>query len=135
MEKFIKALDKVKAGGRWSLGLVIAESKAMDFGVFPPAEKILVDGVPVPDEVIKKISLAFSAGKWVILEIEKNLPVEVYNQLKSLSADNRLVFSDNTEESMPDASRVVVMATNDTVRAVEKFYPDFKFLFGPVINA
>lgn len=135
MEKFIKSLEKIKVEGRWSLGLVIGDLKDVENGVFPSSEKILADGALTPADVIRKIAKIFTLGRWVILEIKKNLPAEICNQLKSLSARNCLVLPDGAERLMPDTVRVVVVAKNETVKAVEKFYPDFKFLFGPIINA
>lgn len=135
LEKFFKALEKVKAEGRWSMGLIIANPKTVDFGLLKNAkEKLVIGGVLPPEAVTEKIANILAAGKWAILEIKKLLPSEVYNQLKSLSLQNRWQTADGAAIRQPDSARVVVVASPETMKDVEADYPDFKFLFGPIIN-
>lgn len=135
LEKFFRALEKVKVEGRWSMGLIIADLKAVDFGLLKSAkEKIIVDGALLPAAVIKKIIKAFAEGEWVVLEIKGTLPAEVYNQLKLLSTQNRIQLPDGEVARQPESARIVAVAEPETVKSIEIEYPDFKYLFGPIIN-
>jgi len=134
LQKFVVALEKIKVGGRWSLGLMVAEKKDLDEGCFPLLEKISIMEDSPEAKIIEKIKKAFLAKKWVILELKKNLSVGVYNQLKMLSMQNGINDVSGELVKQPDESRVVVIARGETIRMVEKKYPDFKYLFGPVVS-
>lgn len=135
LAKFFEALLKVKAEGRWSAGLIIGDSAAVDFGLLAATpEKIKVGGVLSPAEVFKKIVKSWEAGRWVVLEIKNTLAPEIYNQLRILSLQNRLQLPSGEIFKQPNSTRLVIVADSQTVQSVETAYPDFKFLFGPVIN-
>lgn len=135
--KFFNALERVKAGGHWSMGLIIADAdaEAVDFtSLKNDKEKIIIDGAPSPELAIKKMVEILAAGEWIILEIKNSLPSEVYNQLRLLSSQNRLQLADGAVICQPDTSRVVAVVSASTIKNIEVAYPDFKFSFGPIIN-
>jgi 23S rRNA A1618 N6-methylase RlmF len=133
-EKFFKALEKIKIQGRWLMGLAVGDIKSLDFGDYE-CDKIAIGGeADGADAVIKKIRAFFEKDKWIVLEIKKNFPPEIYKQLKLLSAKNRLQLPNGEILRQPDTVRVIVAAKSAAVKAIESAYPDFKYLFGPIIT-
>lgn len=135
MEKFIKALKLVKVEGRWSLGLIVGDSNKIDSNAFPKqVEQIIINEIETPLLVVDRVSEAFTNNKWVILVVGQNLSSEVYALIKSLSVSNRFVSINGAENNMPDTVRLVVVVETDNLKLIERLYPDFRFLFGPVIE-
>ncbi|MBM2818247.1 MAG: hypothetical protein HW401_837 [Parcubacteria group bacterium] len=135
LEKFFRALEKVKSGGYWSIGLIIANGKDVVFDILDKEfETVKMNGTTLPATIIKKIEKVFSNGKWVVLDINNKMPVEIYNQLKLLSSQNRILLETGEEIRQPDSARVIVKASQKTVKIIEADFSDFKYLFGPIIN-
>lgn len=134
-EKFFNAVEKIKAGGCWSLGLLIGKQSAIELDVINHKKEIIVmDGSLTAQALTDVFVKAFTNDAWVILKIKKTIPAEVYTQLKLLSAQNRLQLSSGEVVHQPDSVRIVVIIDSKTVKLIETTYPAFKHLFGPVIT-
>lgn len=134
-EKFFNALKKVRVNGRWSLGLIIGSGQALDFNALgEKIEKIKINSALTIEKIIKKSAKAIKEKKWLILEIKSDLPPELFKQLKLLSEQNRLQSPNGESIRLTDETRIVVLIDRETLKTVEKKYPDFKYLFGPIIN-
>ena len=134
-EKFFNAVEKIKVDGLWSLGLIIGQTKVTELDLIDhKKEKIIIDDSLTVQAFLDLFMKAFVNGAWVILEIKKNLSAEIYNQLKLLSTQNRLQLPTGEVVHQPGSVRIVAVVETKTLKLIEVFYPDFRYLFGPVIN-
>lgn len=135
LEKFFNALKKIKIDGRWSLGLIIGSVGNFDFSApGEKVEKIKINSALTTEKIVKKMTKALKEKKWMILEIKDDLASEMFSQLKLLSEQNRMQSPDGEVVRLADETRVIVLIDRETLKAIEKKYPDFKYLFGPIIS-
>jgi hypothetical protein len=134
LEKFFESLEKIKVNGISSLGLVIAGPEAIVFDA-PDREYIECAVTETSaDSVEKNIETAFADGKWLVFLLSPRLPGGAYSRLKALSVGNRFESSDGEILRQPETTRIVAIASAEAIKEIEKSYPDFKFLFGPIIE-
>ena len=148
LKTFIRLLQKVRKqpSRTFDLGLIVKEpkSKTKAEGIFSETRKLIniekiVYGKPEIDEdIFEKIINAFQKGKWIFLEIKKDISSPLLNQLKHLADFNSLQLIDYKgkdifEMKMPENSRVIVFAGRDFIEN-KITYPHFYKLFGPVLS-
>jgi hypothetical protein len=138
-EKFIQALETVKVNGIFSLGLVVNKSsQVVDWSKLITKLVILSLGEKTSvEEILPGISQAFENKKWLVLDCQTDLPAEIYAQLKLLSTVNRLQLLEGEkviDTKQPPESRVIVVLSKARLEMILTEYPEFKHLFGPVID-
>jgi len=141
LKKFIQAVDLVKTRGCYSLGLIIKPKTGKinwdDFLTYPYQIIDIEQSEEKQKTFLNKMLKAVKEKNWLVLELKDNLPGLVYSQLKLLSLNNRMqVLQDNeiSVERLADRSRVIVVAYKENIKDIEQRYPDFRNLFGPIIN-
>ena len=141
LKKFVKTVELVQAGGVYSMGLIVkSPTKKISWSAILDRPKTTVkidENKMTADEMIKKMAAAAKSGKWLILELTGGLPAKVYAQLKLLASSNRLQFLKNNEVvdlKLSDKTRVIAIVDNDKIKEIQKQYPDFGHLFGPIIE-
>jgi hypothetical protein len=141
LKKFIKAVELVNADGVYSMGLIVkASTKKISWNEILDRPKTMIkidENKSTVDDMIKKIAKAVADGKWLILELTGGLPVKIYAQLKLIALSNRLQFLKNNEVvdlKLSGDARVVAIASFEALKNIQKDYPDFKCLFGPIIE-
>lgn len=139
LEKFIQALESVKVNNIYSLGLAVNKSsRVVNWPKLIAKPTVLVvDEKITTEEVLRGISQAFKNKKWLVLDWQADLPAEVYAQLKLLSTVNRLQLLEGgevTDVKQPSESRVIVVMSKARLEMILTEYPEFKHLFGPVID-
>lgn len=150
LKTFIRLLQKVHTmpplTGKSDLGLIVKEpeSKISSDKVLEAIkeiiniEKITYDKSIFDEDVIKKIIEVFEKGKWIFLEIKKDISSPLLNQLKHLANHNILQLvdykgQDLAEIKMPKNSRVIIFAERDFIEK-KISYPHFYRLFGPTLS-
>lgn len=134
MEKFFQTVEKIKTDNGWAMGLIIVDCEAIDFGGFgKKMKKISISEESAPDKIAEEIISAFKENSWIVLELKNFLPAEMYNHLKILAKQNRLQLPGEEIIRQPDSARIIVVVKEENLKLIEKNYPDFKYLFGPVI--
>lgn len=150
LNTFIRLLKIVHTAppltGKSDLGLVVKEVKSkISSNEFLKAikeitniEKITYDKSISDEDVIEKIIELFERGKWVLLEIKKDIGSPLLNQLKHLANHNVLQLidyqgKDLVEVKMPETSRIIVFAERNFIED-EITYPHFYRLFGPTLS-
>jgi hypothetical protein len=141
LKKFIKAVELVNANGLNSMGLIVkSPTKKIGWSAISDRPKTVVkidESKMTADEMIKKMAAAVKSGKWLILELTDNLPAKVYTQLKLIASSNRMQFLKNNEVvdlKLSDDARIVAIASFEALKNIQRNYPDFKRLFGPIIE-
>jgi len=139
LEKFIKSLELVKTEGKYDLGLVINKS-GRDLvweKIIPNSVKAEVFYEENEAETLKAVQNVFKSGRWLILELKDGLSAELYAQLRSLSSRNRFQYIEGNEIKdikMPDKTRIVVEGLEEVLDKINEVYPEFKNIFGPIIE-
>jgi hypothetical protein len=148
LNTFIRLLQKVftQKQPAFDLGLIVKEPKSRIEvkEVFEEIKKIVdIKGIVYDEkifdeDVIDKIVEAFKKGKWVFLEIKKDIHSPLLNQLKHLANYNSFQLIDYQgqdifEMKMPENSRVIVYAERDFIEN-KISYPHFYRLFGPTLS-
>ncbi len=148
LNKFIRLLQKVQKqpGQTFDLGLVVKEPKSkLSAGKVLEAinkiiavEKVIYDKSNVDEEIIENLVNIFEKGKWVFLEIKKDIKSPLLNQLKHLANSNSLQLldyqgKDLVEIKIPKESRVIIFAERDFIENIIT-YPHFYRLFGPTLS-
>jgi len=140
LEKFIQALELVKAEGFYSLGLMINKSgQEIKWGDIIKNKKQIIEVFIDKDatETVEEIQKAMKEKKWIILEIKDELPAIVYAQLRMLSLNNRIQLTKLdklTEIKQPEESRIILTCLKEVLEKIQGQYPQFKDLFGPIIE-
>lgn len=130
----------------FDLGLIVKEPKSQissdeilkAIKEMVEIEKITYEQFVSDEDVIKKIIEAFKEGKWIFLEIKKDISSLLLNQLKHLSNSNNLQLidfegKDIFEMKMPENSRIIIFAERDFIEN-HITYPHFYRLFGPTLS-
>lgn len=139
INKFVKAVELVTLEGVFSMGLVVKDNKQkVNWNDFVKnIQKIKVaDDVDVLS-VIREVHNALKGKKWCLLDLRNYLPSEVYNNLRQLSLNNHLQYTDKekvVDFKQPKETRIIVEISNDDLKIIISKYPDFKNLFGPIMN-
>jgi len=148
LKMFIRLLQKVQKqpSRTFDLGLVIKEPESKisaeeifdEINTMVEIEKVTYDQLWSDEDVIDKIVEAFKKGKWVFLEIKKDIHSPLLNQLKHLANYNSFQLIDYQgqdifEMKMPENSRVIVYAERDFIEN-KISYPHFYRLFGPTLS-
>ena len=130
LKTFIRLLQKCQKqpSRTFDLGLVIKESKSQinEEEVFNqikkivPIEKVIYDQSLLDEDVIEKMIEAFKKGKWIFLEIKKDIRSPLLNQLKHLANHNILQLIDYQGKDifgmkMSESSRVIVFAERNFI--------------------
>ena len=133
LKLFIHLLQKVQKplNETFDLGLIVKEpeSEISSNRIFEEIKQIVA---------IEKIINAFEKGRWIFLEIKKDIGSLLLNQLKHLVNYNALQLIDYRgkeifEMKMPEDSRVIVFAERDFIENKIN-YPHFYILFGPTLS-
>lgn len=130
----------------FDMGLIVKEPKSKissaeifnEISKIVAIEKITYDKASFDEEIIEKIIKIFEKGKWVFLEIKKDVGSPLLNQLKHLANHNALQLidyqgKDLSEIKIPENSRVIVFAERDFIEK-KITYPHFYRLFGPTLS-
>jgi hypothetical protein len=148
LKTFIRLLQKVKKqpSQTFDFGLIVKEpkSKISSDGILKAAkkiidiEKIAYDKSSIDEGVMENLVNVFKKGKWVFLEIKKDISSPLLNQLKHLANFNSFQLLDYKgkdifEIKMPENSRVIVFAERDFIEN-KVSYPHFYRLFGPTLS-
>ena len=148
LKLFIHLLQKVQKplNKTFDLGLIVKEpeSEISSNRIFEEIkqivaiEKITYDESSFDEEIIEKIINAFEKGRWIFLEIKKDIGSLLLNQLKHLVNYNALQLIDYRgkevfEMKMPEDARVIVFAERDFIEN-KISYPHFYILFGPTLS-
>lgn len=150
LNKFIRLLQKVHIfpplAGKSDLGLIVKEPKSKissnkvleTIKKIINIEKITYDKSIFDEDVIEKIIEAFEKGKWIFLEIKKDIASPLLNQLKHLANHNILQLlnykgHDLAEIKMPENTRVIIFTERNFIEK-EITYPHFYRLFGPTLS-
>ena len=148
LKTFIRLLQKCQKqpSRTFDLGLVIKESKSQinEEEVFNqikkivPIEKVIYDQSLLDEDVIEKMIEAFKKGKWIFLEIKKDIRSPLLNQLKHLANHNILQLIDYQGKDifgmkMSESSRVIVFAERNFIET-KISYPHFYRLFDPTLS-
>lgn len=148
LNTFIRLLQKVQKqpSRTFDLGLIVKEpeSKTVADEIFDEVkklvniERIIYDQSTIDEDVFEKIIQAFQEGKWVFLEIQKDLSSPLLNQLKHLANYNSFQLIDYREKDifemkMPEESRIIIFAERDFIEN-KISYPHFYRLFGPTLS-
>jgi len=148
LKKFIQFLKNVKKRPQqtFDLGLIVKESQSKvnkekiwdEIKKVVSIERLIYDEFSSEEDVIGKIIDAFKNGKWVWLEIKKDIGSLLLNQLKNLTNNNFLQLIDYQgkdifEIKMPQNSRLIIFAEKDFIEN-KISYPHFYRLFGPTLR-
>lgn len=149
LNTFIRLLRKthrISAISPFDLGLIVKEPKSninpkVIFGKIKKnvdIEQIIYDEAAIDEDVIEKIIELFEKGKWVFLEIKKDVSSPLLNQLKHLANHNFLQLIDYkgrdlVQIKIPENSRVIIFAERDFIEN-KISYPHFYRLFGPTLS-
>lgn len=146
LKHFIQLLKRVKHRDLFDLGLIVKESKSKiesqdilkEIQKEVPIERLVYDKEITDEGTIEKIINAFKEGKWVFLEIKKDIKSPLLNQLKHLANYNSFQLIDYQgkdlfEMKMPEESRLIVFAERDFIEN-KISYPHFYTLFGPTLS-
>ena len=101
-------------------------------------EKIVYDQQAIDENIFEEIINSFQKGKWVFIEIKKDLSSPLLNQLKHLADYNTLQLIDYRDQDifemkMPESSRIIIFTERDFIEN-KISYPHFYRLFGPVLS-
>lgn len=148
LNTFIRLLQKVQKqpSRTFDLGLIVKEPKSK----ISPAkileaikkrqtfEKITYDKASVDEDVIENLVNIFEKGKWVFLEIKKDIGSALLNQLKHLSNYNSFQLIDYKgqdvfEMKIPKNCRLIIFSERDFIEN-KISYPHFYRLFGPTLS-
>lgn len=148
LNKFIRLLQKVhkQPNQTFDLGLIIRESKSKMSPVkildaikkTIDIEKIIYDKSSIDEDVIENLVNIFQKGKWVFLEIKKDITSPLLDQLRHLANYNSFQLIDYKgqdifEMKIPETSRLIVFAERDFIEN-QITYPHFYRLFGPTLS-
>lgn len=148
LKTFLRLLKKtfIFKSPAFDLGLIVKEPKCkinpskifQEIKKEVEIEKVVYDENVSDDDIIDKLVEIFDRGKWVFLEIKKDIKSPLLNQLKHLANHNFLQLidyqgKDLVEIKMPENSRVVVFAERDFIEN-KISYPHFYRLFGPTLS-
>ena len=134
LAKFFKAVKTLQPQGRSVLGLIINKKPAAVKYPGIALVKIVIKESSDWPAIERKIEKAFEAKKWIALEIEDNLPPELFNQLKSLAVQNRWQAASGELLRQPPATRIIFEVKSETLKKIETIYPNFRMLFGLIIT-
>ncbi|MCD6148417.1 hypothetical protein J7J18_03535, partial [bacterium] len=103
-----------------------------------PIERIVYDESIFDEDVIKKIIELFEKGKWIFLEIKKDIGSLLLTQLKNLSNHNFLQLvdyqgKDLVEIKIPEDSRIIIFVERNFIEN-KISYPHFYRIFGPTLS-
>lgn len=146
IKKFFQAIDKVlhSPGNLCDLGLIISDKIKINdlIDLTPYPERVEVFNLSEKngsDEFVNKLVECFKNKKWSLVELKDGyLPSIIYNQLRILSAQNRLQVPDLAGKQevidlkMPEESRIVFLINQESLSKINN--TDFIKLFGPVIK-
>ena len=145
IKEFFEAIDKVSNQGLYDLGLVVKtkKQKVENLKKLVPkgakAEVLKFNSKLIADDLLKFMIKIFKEKKWGLIELEDGfLPGRAYNQLRLLSANNRLQIFDLAGENeeinlkQPKESRIIIVGNEDILSQIK--IPTFLRLFGPIIN-
>lgn len=148
LNTFINLLQKVRKepNKTFDLGLIIKEPQSNEkveeifneLKNIVEIERIIYDKLIMDEEVFEKMIEVFQKGKWIFLEIKKDISSPLLNQLKHLANYNSfqlLGFKGKNvfEMKMPENSRLIVFVERDFVEN-KISYPHFYTLFGPTLT-
>lgn len=148
LNTFIHLLQKVRKqpSQTFDLGLIIKEPKNKISSTevleaikkMVDIEKITYDKTSIDEDVIENLVNVFEKGKWIFLEIKKDIGSPLLNQLKHLANYNSFQLinykgKDLTEIKMPEKSLVIVFVERDFIEN-KISYPHFYRLFGPTLS-
>lgn len=148
LKTFLRLLKKVfrMKAPAFDLGLIVKEPKSrispdevfQEIKKEVDIEKIIYDKDTSDEDVIDKLVEIFDNGKWIFIEIKKDISSPLLNQLKHLANHNILQLidykgKDLAEIKMSEDSRVIIFAERNFIES-KITYPHFYRLFGPVLS-
>lgn len=134
VEKFVQALEKVRVEGHWSAGLIIFRGKTAPDLLLSRGQVVAVTARTSLADFGQRAREIFGEGKWVLARVTGIPAGAVVNGWRQLAGQNRLDLPGGSVLNQPATSRLVVMISPPLLKKVEKAIPDFKYMFGPVIN-
>mgnify|MGYP001116249701 CR=1 FL=1 len=148
LETFIRLLQRVRKqpSQTFDLGLIVKETKSKISSAeilevirkIVDIEEIVYDKSVIEEDVIENLVNIFQKGKWVFLEIKKDMGSTLLNQLKNLANHNALQLlnyqgKDLVEIKIPEKSRMIIFAERDFIEN-KITYPHFYRIFGPTLS-
>lgn len=149
LESFLKLLQKkhqIQTLPPFDLGLIVKEPEGKvdaseifnEIKKTVPIERIVYDESIFDEDVIKKIIELFEKGKWIFLEIKKDIDSLLLTQLKNLSNHNFLQLvdyqgKDLVEIKIPEDSRIIIFVERNFIEN-KISYPHFYRIFGPTLS-